>query len=207
MVAKGERLHNPGHIRRSNDKWQGLDPVQKDKAFFTFKGPEWGIRAMATILITYQDKHGYSTIKDIINRWAPPSDNNPTIAYASFVASKAGKSVSTTVNMHKFEDAMPIIKAMVQFELGSNPYDDATYEYGLRLAGVEPKVRNLSATKTATGVQVAASGGLLSVIQEYIPYVNQLPEHWKIYAIAAVIAVGLGLVLYGRWESRRKSGV
>ena len=67
---------NPGNIRITDDKWQGLRPTQTDKEFFQFTEMKWGYRALIRSLQTYREKHGCKTIADFINRWAPPVENN-----------------------------------------------------------------------------------------------------------------------------------
>lgn len=45
-VPRGLRNNNPGNIRLSKDKWQGLRERQEDKEFFQFVSIEWGYRAL-----------------------------------------------------------------------------------------------------------------------------------------------------------------
>ena len=66
---RGIRNNNPGNIRKSKDPWQGLAERQTDAAFFTFKSGPYGIRALARILIAYQDKQKLRTIDGILHRW------------------------------------------------------------------------------------------------------------------------------------------
>lgn len=76
MEPRGLRNCNPGNIRITGDKWQGLRPTQTDKEFFQFTEMKWGYRALIRSLQTYREKHGCKTIADFINRWAPPVENN-----------------------------------------------------------------------------------------------------------------------------------
>lgn len=76
MQPRGLRNNNPGNIRITKDKWQGLRPVQEDKSFFQFIEMKWGYRALIRTLQNYRRRHGCQTIADFINRWAPPSENN-----------------------------------------------------------------------------------------------------------------------------------
>ena len=71
-ATRGLRNNNPGNIRKSATAWQGLSPTQTDASFFQFISPEYGIRALATILGTYMKNYGLVTVSDIISRWAPP---------------------------------------------------------------------------------------------------------------------------------------
>lgn len=83
-LPRGLRNCNPGNIRITKDKWQGLCEVQTDKSFFQFIEMRWGYRALMRTLQNYRKRHGCMTIADFINRWAPPSENN-TGSYISRV--------------------------------------------------------------------------------------------------------------------------
>lgn len=73
---RGIRNCNPGNIRLSKDKWQGLREEQTDPAFFQFIAPMWGYRALIRTLQNYRKKHNCQTIADFIKRWAPEVENN-----------------------------------------------------------------------------------------------------------------------------------
>ena len=45
-VPRGLSNNNPGNIRLSKDKWQGLRERQEDKEFFQIVSIEWGYRAL-----------------------------------------------------------------------------------------------------------------------------------------------------------------
>src|SRR5579872_14880 len=111
-LPRGIRNNNPGNIRRSIDKWQGLaDPDhQTDPDFFIFQNPIYGIRAIARILITYQDKYGLQGVKGIISRWAPSSENK-TDAYVAAVVKNTGMGDYDGVDMHKYADLKAMVKA------------------------------------------------------------------------------------------------
>ena len=85
MEPRGIRNLNPLNIRRtSTTQWQGAAEVQRDAAFVTFRGMEWGIRAACRLLASYR-RRGIVTIEGIIARWAPPQDGNNTERYVSIV--------------------------------------------------------------------------------------------------------------------------
>ena len=81
---RGIRNNNPGNLRRTDDPWQGLAETQTDTEFFVFQSPIYGIRALARTLIKYQDKHRLCTIRQLIGRWAPNTEND-TVAYIKAV--------------------------------------------------------------------------------------------------------------------------
>ena len=83
-MSRGLKNNNPGNIRITKDKWQGLRERQEDKAFFQFKTMEYGYRALIRTLQNYRLKWGCKTVSDFINRWAPPVENN-TSGYISRV--------------------------------------------------------------------------------------------------------------------------
>lgn len=74
--SRGLRNCNPGNLRLSKDKWQGLRPVQADKEFFQFTEMRWGYRALMRTLRNYRRKHKCHTVADFITRWAPECENN-----------------------------------------------------------------------------------------------------------------------------------
>ena len=92
-MNRGQRNNNPLNIRHSADQWQGAREEQTDPAFVQFKNDAWGYRAAWRVLQTYSRhfrKHGMQlTIKSIIQRWAPPSENH-TEAYIRSVSSLGG---------------------------------------------------------------------------------------------------------------------
>lgn len=88
-MTRGIRNCNPLNIRRSSDHWRGLRSTQDDPEFCQFVAPVWGVRAAFRILLSYQKRVGRPlTIREIITRWAPPSENN-TASYVGAVCRRA----------------------------------------------------------------------------------------------------------------------
>lgn len=134
---RGLRNHNPGNIEHTGTPWQGLDDPPSDGRFCRFKAPEWGIRAIARTLITYQDKHDITTVRGVINRWAP-SHENDTGAYVSHVAQKVGVGPDDTINLQSYEHSRPLVEAIILHENGKQPYSKALIDKGLLMAGIKP---------------------------------------------------------------------
>ena len=130
-MTRGLRNNNPGNIRKSADKWQGLSAEQPDPEFFSFQTPEYGIRAMAKILKNYQVRHGINTIRGIINRWAPPVEND-TGAYIEHVARVVGVNPDQPINVNDI--LRPLVEVIIKHENGVQPYSPETISNGLRLA-------------------------------------------------------------------------
>lgn len=80
-VPLGIRLYNPMNIRISSSRWLGL--VGSYKGFCEFSSFEYGLRAGIVLLRNYI-RRGYNTVSRIINRYAPPFENN-TDAYINYV--------------------------------------------------------------------------------------------------------------------------
>ena len=91
MLPRGIRNHNPLNIRRNGkDQWKGLADMQTDRAFCQFKSLEYGWRAAFHLLTrTYYHKYRLYTIRGIVSRWAPPSENK-TEAYIANVSRLTG---------------------------------------------------------------------------------------------------------------------
>ena len=90
MISRGIRNNNPLNIRRSKDQWKGMAEAQTDGAFVQFKSMEWGWRAAFCLLTrTYYHKYRLYTIRSIVSKWAPASENN-TEAYIQNVSKLTG---------------------------------------------------------------------------------------------------------------------
>lgn len=85
MEPRGIRNRNPGNIRKSETAWRGLAPVQSDPDFCVFLTMQMGVRATAINILHYVNLHGLKTVRQIITRWAPPSEND-TAAYIANVS-------------------------------------------------------------------------------------------------------------------------
>jgi hypothetical protein len=210
---RGIRNNNPGNIRKSKDPWQGLAERQTDAAFFTFKSAPYGIRALARILISYQDKQKLRTIDGILHRWAPQTENN-TAAYVAAVAESTGFAPDQTLDMHRFDDLKPLVEAIIQHENGQQPYTEAEITKGLVLAGVEPTQANLQASRTVQAGQVATAGTVCASTIEAVQQIIQpasdalltLVPYLEIakWLLLGVTLVGIGIMLWARIDDHRK---
>lgn len=129
-MTRGIRNNNPGNIRHG-DPWEGRAELQPDPEFVTFTDPKWGIRAIARIMRTYRDRHGLKTIRQMITRWAPETEND-TAAYVDHVASQLGlhpdEPIDLEAVMHR------LIAAIIAHENANYSYPVATVEQGIALA-------------------------------------------------------------------------
>lgn len=128
-VPRGIRNHNPGNIERTTVRWKGMAPAQPDPRFISFLRPEWGIRAIARILLG-DWREGQNTIASLIDEWAPPHEND-TAAYIRAVGKAAG------VDPYKPCDVpallLKIIPAIIRHENGFQPYPADVIQLGIDL--------------------------------------------------------------------------
>lgn len=122
QLPLGLRNKNPGNLRKSADKWQGLAADQGDGDFFIFTESFFGLRAMAKTLISYQARHDINTIQGVIERYAPSTEND-TQAYIDAVSKRTGLDPDKRFVMEPF---LPLLMpAMITQENGINPFSDA----------------------------------------------------------------------------------
>lgn len=94
---------NPGDLRTlgGTDKWGGQ--VEVDHAaggpFAIFASRTDGWRALGVCLLAYRNFHGINTIRGLVNRWAPGSDNNDTDAYMATMARIMGVGVDAEIDL------------------------------------------------------------------------------------------------------------
>ncbi len=96
------RSNNPGCLMYFDD-WQGLDKIRSVKgkiAYFT--DSTMGIRAQVKLLLSYYNKRGLKTIEQIMNRYAPSSENN-TSGYIKRLSNlmKVGSTADLNLNENR----------------------------------------------------------------------------------------------------------
>ena len=98
-LTRGVRNNNPGNIEKGAS-WKGLDPARTaaESRFAVFVSPQYGFRALARVLRNYQANYGLKSVRQIINRWAPPVEND-TGAYVNAVARHLNVAPDATINV------------------------------------------------------------------------------------------------------------
>lgn len=129
MSTRGIRNNNPGNLRPGTSPWRGQ--IGEEGGYCIFDTPENGIRALALQLVIYQDKHKCKTVRDIIERWAPPEDNNDTEAYIAAVADWLGVIDEQPIDLHDELRLATLTRAIIQHENGSDPYTLAQVDGGI----------------------------------------------------------------------------
>lgn len=115
-LSRGYRNNNPGNIVLTPGQyWQG-EVQGTDTRFKTFMSMPYGYRAIFVTLNSYIKK-GYDTIDKIINRYAPPHENE-TSSYAKTVSRMTGISPDQPVTFNRPQDIVAIVEAISYVENG-----------------------------------------------------------------------------------------
>ena len=145
--TRGYANCNPGNMDRGAETWVGeiRDPslckndIQRQELlvgrFCVFTDAQHGIRAMALNLRAYHDRLGCRTIRDYINRWAPPNENN-TEGYIARVANTLGISADVPFQLWERVAMKAIATGIINVECAGMPYEAGEIDEGLTLAGV-----------------------------------------------------------------------
>ncbi|HCM4345546.1 TPA: hypothetical protein N3J43_001863 [Klebsiella pneumoniae] len=129
---RGVRNNNPGNLEASSSNpWVGQ--TGSDGRFAKFETPEHGIRALGRNLISYQ-RQGIDTVGEIINRWAPPSDNNDTAAYIKAVCAQLGVTANQPLDASNPDTLQALCAAIIKHENGTQPYSPDQLSTGVSAA-------------------------------------------------------------------------
>lgn len=116
LNTRGLRNNNPGNIRHNSLKYDG-ETVSEDKAFKKFVSMPYGYRAIFVILYTYSKKYGLNRLGQLIDRWAPPVEND-TKAYIRHVEQISGLKESDVVNFDNPGHMKGIVNGISRHENG-----------------------------------------------------------------------------------------
>lgn len=213
-TPRAQRNNNPLNIVKGSP-WQGLmvpemmTPEQEaETRFCVFSAPRWGFRAAAVTIITYFDKYQIDTIRGVIQRWAPPAEND-TNAYIGFVCVHAGFSSDEVLDLHSYDVLFRLLKAMSQEEAGGWYFDDKDLEAGLRSAGVEPAPASFMAShgvppKIIAGA-AAGSAGLIDTVTDARDHLTQFAYMaWAAKGLMVLTVIIIGYELYQHYILRQK---
>lgn len=111
---RGLRNNNPLNLEATVN-WDGM--TGSDGRFAQFSDVNAGWAAADRNLQTYASKYGINTVAGIINRWAPPSENDSG-AYAAQVARAVGVQPGDQINMADPGVRRRVLEAMAVVENG-----------------------------------------------------------------------------------------
>ena len=122
MLARGIRNCNPLNIRIGN-KWKGEVPNPTDKDFEQFSCMHYGLRAGFILLRRYIERYHLDTIKEIISRWAPATEN-ATSEYVCRVSERIGISALEKISFNDRKTMVALVDAMILCECGTTIAND-----------------------------------------------------------------------------------
>ena len=204
-ATRGYRNRNPGNIEHvPANQWQGLAEPPSDGRFCRFASHELGIRALAALLVTYQDRHKLRTPRAIIERWAPQVEND-TEAYIAAVARRIGVGPDEAVDLHRHAHLRPLVESIIHHECAGLTYPAAVIDRALTLAGVPPAppatLQAVAAlTDTGRGVVLVGAAGIVTAVVQATPAIQALGSLAPTVAIALIAAAVIGVLA---WRLRR----
>ena len=146
MTARGISNHNPGNLdfnQRSYDRdpWVGEIGIEEHARprFTTYDTAEHGIRALCKVLLTYHrrrkaaDGSEIDTVQEIIDRWAPPVEND-TDAYVARVRDALDVATGEPIDPDDPVTLKKLAAAIIRHENGEQPYSEVTLIAGVNLA-------------------------------------------------------------------------
>ena len=130
-VTAGSNANNPGNVR----------PIGASTGFQNPPTFEKGWEIMDNNLKAYGAK-GVNTLEGIINRWAPPGDNNDTSAYIKDVASRLSINPKQPLNLEDPRVRQALGTAIMLHEKGpGNIFTASTTTQNPQAAGQAPRNR------------------------------------------------------------------
>lgn len=115
-IPRGIRNNNPLNIRIGN-RWQGEVENPTDTEFEQFISMKWGLRAAFILLKRYIERYRLNTIRDIISRWAPSTENN-TRRYIEQVCRWTDMPEDRVLDFNNSGDMTMLVWAMARVETG-----------------------------------------------------------------------------------------
>lgn len=122
MLPRGIRNCNPLNIRIGN-KWKGEVPNPTEKDFEQFTCMHYGLRAGFILLRRYIERYHLDTIKEIISRWAPATEN-ATHNYINLVSERVGISALEKISFNDRKTMIALVDAMILCECGTTIAND-----------------------------------------------------------------------------------
>lgn len=117
-MSRGLENRNPGNIRRVPVRYKGEVRPSRDPHFKEFESLAWGYRAIFVLLDTYRTRYGIDTLRGMISRWAPPSENR-TEAYIRAVSADTGIGPDEALETLDPATMVPVAAAISRVENGT----------------------------------------------------------------------------------------
>lgn len=116
-MSRGIDNCNPGNIRLTRIRYRGEVRPSRDPEFRQFESLAWGYRAIFVLLDTYRRRYGLDTLRGMIGRWAPPSENR-TEHYIAIVSERTGIEADERIDTRDRATMVAIVAAISWVENG-----------------------------------------------------------------------------------------
>lgn len=116
-LSRGYRNCNPGNIRISGTRYKGEVVPSQDTAFKQFTSMAYGYRAMFVLIHYYCRVLHLKTVRQIISRYAPPSENH-TESYIRHVADAILRGPDSEIDLSSMDEMVLMVAAMSRVENG-----------------------------------------------------------------------------------------
>lgn len=150
----GLRQNNPGNLR----SW-GKALIKN--GFAVFSSQDEGLSALAGNLLSYS-RHGINTLSGIVNRYAPPGENN-TAGYLQALVRATGFAPGQPINLQDPRVLSELMGAIIRQEQGFNPFGQsqllaaANARLGNNITVTQNNTFNISSTDPAAAGRAAGS--------------------------------------------------
>lgn len=158
-LPRGLRNNNPGNIEDGAFAQSLPGYVGSDGRFAVFDSLDSGAYAMQKLLSGY-GKKGLNTVEQVINRWAPPTEND-TGSYAKTVAAQLGVKPGDKIDLSDPQTLSALSSAMAGVENGRP----------VALGYVDPQVTTAYRNDSAGAVDAMANGALKPNLVQSVQYV------------------------------------
>ncbi|MBV9521302.1 MAG: structural protein P5 [Alphaproteobacteria bacterium] len=157
--TRGERNNNPGNIAFDpRNAWQGQIGIEtttlpgERPRFAVFDCAENGIRAIGKILLHYRHVEHLETVRALVARWAPATENDAE-AYAEDVARQLAIAADAPLDLGDPTLLHSLVAAIIRHENGRCLYSATRIADGVgRALGPTPKgASEMTTTATQNG--------------------------------------------------------
>jgi hypothetical protein len=113
---QGQTQQPQGQPAPYNNNYGNIRPVGEKTGYQSFKTPEEGVAAIDNQVRIFGSKYGVNTLEGVINRWAPPEDNNNTAALIAEASRVTGLKPNDKIDLSNPATRAVLIGAIIKQE-------------------------------------------------------------------------------------------
>lgn len=163
-IPRGFRNKNPGNLNFAGQAGATLETGVANPRFAKFNTMEEGVAALGRQLKLYESR-GINTIREIVNKYAPASDNNDTAAYMKHLSKATGAGIDQPLNLSDSEQLVALTKGIIKRESGGLPEELIRRGLGVGAAPEKPSkvadavARGMESLGDLVASEMSAGGG------------------------------------------------